>query len=618
MTAYKDPVCGMTVDGGRAPSAGYGGRTFHFCSEYCRQQFQAEPERYVGRAILPASELLPSARRIAYFSMEVAIRSDVSTYSGGLGVLAGDSLRSCADLNMPVVAVSLLYRRGYFHQQLDESGWQHETEIQWTPEELLRPLAGKASVDVEGRAVKLRAWQYDVPGASGGSVPLILLDANLDENELADRELTARLYGGDERYRLAQEAILGIGGVRMLRALGYNSVERFHMNEGHAALLVLELLRESAGQPRLAPDFGLARARCVFTTHTPVPAGHDQFSYDLVRSTIGDLVPGDVLRMLGGEERLNMTRLALNASHYVNGVAKRHGEVSREMFAGYQIDSITNGVHSYTWTCESFRRLYDRHVPGWANDPFTLRYAVRIPKSEIWDAHQEAKYRLIAEVNRRTGRSFDTESFTLGFARRATPYKRPELLLSDASQLAAAARDFGPLQIIYGGKAHPRDQAGKEAIKRIAQAAAQLPPEIRVVYLEEYDLQLAQLLTSGVDLWVNTPLRPLEASGTSGMKAAHNGVPSLSVLDGWWLEGHLEGVTGWAIGICAGEGPVAVAAANARDAEDLYRSLRAVVAPLFYQGRDRWVDVMRNAIAFNASFFNTHRMVQQYAANAYV
>jgi starch phosphorylase len=609
----------MVVDDGRQLSSEYGGKTYHFCSEYCRRSFEADPARYAGQAASPLTQPTTSAPRIAYFSMEVAVQSDVPTYSGGLGILAGDTLRSCADLQMPVVAVSLLYRRGYFRQTLDSSGWQQERDVEWRPEDQFTPLTPKVAIDVEGRRVSIRAWRYDVIGVGGFKLPLILLDTDVSENRADDRALTDHLYGGDERHRLLQEAVLGIGGVRMLRALGYQALDRFHMNEGHAALLVLELLKEHQGSSEGAvPDFELVRSQCVFTTHTPVPAGHDRFSHDLVRSVLRDPLPWDVIRMLGGDDCLNMTKLALNASHYVNGVAKRHGEVSREMFSGYQIDSITNGVHSYTWTCESFRHLYDRHIPGWMNDPFTLRYAVRIPKREIWDAHQEAKYRLSVEVNRRTGRALDTECFTLGFARRATPYKRPELLLSDPQQLADAARDYGPIQIVYGGKAHPRDNAGKETIQRIKRVIEQLPPEVRVVYLEEYDLQLAQLLTAGVDLWVNTPLRPLEASGTSGMKAAHNGVPSFSVLDGWWLEGHIEGVTGWAIGGGASENPVAVAAANARDAEDLYRRLRAIILPLFYQDRDRWVDVMRNAITFNASFFNTHRMVQQYAANAYV
>jgi starch phosphorylase len=308
--------------------------------------------------------------------------------------------------------------------------------------------------------------------------------------------------------------------------------------------------------------------------------------------------------------------LALNASHFVNGVAKRHGEVTREMFAGYPIDSVTNGVHSRTWTCAAFQKLFDAHVPGWVNDPFVLRHAVGIPKTEVWEAHAHAKWELVQELGRR-GKMLSTEALTLGFARRATPYKRADLLLADPRELVETAREVGPLQIVYAGKAHPRDEAGKELIRRIVSVAGTLDPLVRVVYLENYDLELAKVLTAGVDVWVNTPLRPLEASGTSGMKAAHNGVPSLSVLDGWWIEGHIEGVTGWGVGPQA----LSIASseeANRRDGEDLYRKLRAVVAPTFYQDRERWTEIMRQTITFNASFFNTHRMAQQYAAIAYV
>ncbi|HWQ70591.1 MAG TPA: alpha-glucan family phosphorylase, partial [Patescibacteria group bacterium] len=538
-------------------------------------------------------------------------------YSGGLGVLAGDTLRSCADLTIPIVAVSLLYAKGYFDQKLDEWGNQQELPVAWEPSRYLRLLPVTVRVPIENRSVVVRAWQYDITGYTGYSVPLILLDTNVDENAQPDRDLTASLYGGDERYRLAQEVILGMGGVRMLRALGYTQLQRFHLNEGHASLLVLELLREQRGQATEGWDFDSVRSRCVFTTHTPVPAGHDQFSYDLVKSVLGEPVPLELMQMLGGGERLNMTLLALNLSQYVNGVAKKHGEVSQEMFPGYSIDSITNGVHSFTWTCDSFKKLYDRYIAGWANDSFSLRYAISIPKSEIWEAHVEAKARLIDEVHRRTGMSLKSDVLTIGFARRATLYKRTDLVLSDPDQLMQIAGAVGPIQLLFAGKSHPKDEPGKDLIRRVFHFARQLKDQISIAYLENYDMELGRLLTSGVDLWLNTPLRPLEASGTSGMKAAHNGVPSFSILDGWWIEGYIEGVTGWSIG----PDPMNRAdsdSVDGRDAQELYRKLRTVIVPMFYQDRDRWIDIMRQTIAFNASFFNTHRMVQQYTAQAYV
>jgi len=616
-SAIKDPVCGMPVRVEEALAISYRGHSFYFCSELCKQAFLAHPEQYSGETRVRASDEIDTRRRIAYFSMEVAADPRMPTYSGGLGILAGDTLKSCADLKIPLVAVSLLYSKGYFDQKLDEWGNQQEFPVAWEPSRFVRLLPITVRVPIENRSVVVRAWQYDITGYTGYSVPLILLDTNVDENAPPDRELTAFLYGGDERYRLAQEIILGMGGVRMLRALGYNQLERFHMNEGHASLLVLELLRERRGQGAEEWDFHGVRSRCVFTTHTPVPAGHDQFSYDLVKGVLGETIPVEMVQMLGGKNRLNMTLLALNLSRYVNGVAKRHGELSQEMFPGYSIDSITNGVHSFTWTCDSFKKLYDRHIAGWVNDPFSLRYAVSIPKGEIWDAHVEAKGRLIDEVHRRTGMSLKPDMLTIGFARRATLYKRADLVFSDPGQLMEIASTVGPIQLVFAGKSHPKDDPGKDLIRRVFHFARQLKDQIPIAYLENYDMELGKLLTSGVDLWLNTPLRPLEASGTSGMKAAHNGVPSFSTLDGWWIEGHIEGVTGWSIG----PGPQDLHrqdAANEQDARELYHKLRTVIAPMFYRDRDRWIDIMRQAIAFNASFFNTHRMVQQYAANAYV
>lgn len=616
--SVHDPVCGMPVDPASGRSASHQGRTFFFCSEYCRRFFLAHPDRYAGepRAGNASEEL--ASRRLAYFSMEVGLDDRLPTYSGGLGVLAGDTLRSFADLRLPVVGVTLLYAKGYFRQTIDAEGNQRETAVEWDPMEVVRPLPALVRVTVANRPVAIRACQYDVEGSSGYSVPLLLLDTNVPENLPPDRELTALLYGGDERYRLSQEIVLGIGGVRILRALGYTGIRRFHMNEGHASLLALELLRSEPGSEDVTRDIEDVRRRCVFTTHTPVPAGHDQFSYELVKEVLGEPLPAEEIRMLGGEDRLNMTRLALNLSHYVNGVAKRHGEVSQEMFPGYAIDSITNGVHSFSWTCDSFRRLFDRYIPGWARDPFSLRHAIKIPKEEVWAAHVEAKDKLLEEIRRRTGRSFARDIFTIGFGRRATTYKRADLIFADAGRLSQIAREAGSLQLVFAGKAHPRDDPGKETIRRIFRLSRESRSELRIAYLEDYDLKLARLLTSGVDLWLNTPLPPLEASGTSGMKAAHNGVPSLSVLDGWWVEGHVEGVTGWSIGPPPVSGARPADDENARDATELYDKLSQTIIPFFYFNRDGWTEIMRRSIAFNASFFNTHRMVQQYASTAYL
>ena len=562
---------------------------------------------------------------IAYFSMEIALEPGMPTYSGGLGVLAGDTIRSAADLKLPMVAVTLVHRQGYFAQKLDANGWQTEAPVAWNVAKFCRELPPRVQVGIEGRTVHVRAWQYAVKGISGHEVPVILLDADLLENSEWDRALTDHLYGGDFHYRLCQEVILGIGGVRMLRALGYHDVSRFHMNEGHAALLGLELLDERARwfhRERFNhEDVQAIKQQCVFTTHTPVPAGHDKFPLDQVRRVLGrdDIFDMHEVFCCAGE--LNMTYLALNLSHYVNGVAKKHGEVSQQMLQPhdathhYQIDHITNGVHLATWASPSFAALFDRHVPGWREDNASLRAALHIPKEEVWQAHLAAKTRAIEEVNRRTNADFDLETFTIGFARRAATYKRAELLLTDPSRLREIASRAGRLQIIYGGKAHPRDEAGKRVIQQIIQARDSLGPDVRIVYLENYDWELGCLLTSGVDVWLNTPLPPMEASGTSGMKAALNGVPSLSVLDGWWIEGCIEGITGWAIdGVAPSK---ETGNRTPQDAQSLYEKLGQVVLPAFYQQRDDWLRVMRHAIALNASHFNTQRMVQQYVVKAY-
>lgn len=607
----KDPVCGMVVSPGTGFSLAVEGQTVLFCSEYCRNKFQQNPKRYAPALMVSTANELKESRRVAYFSMEVALAREIPTYSGGLGVLAGDMLRACADLKVPVVGVSILWRKGYFEQFLDEHGRQKERAVQFEPGSQLHPLTAQVEVSIEGRTVRVRAWQYDIMGSADARVPVILLDTDIEDNNDYDRSLTDHLYGGDQDYRLAQEIILGIGGVKMLRALGYCGIQRFHMNEGHAGLLVLELMNWQGGTEPTEWDYEGVRQRCIFTTHTPVPAGHDQFDYGSVERIVGPAVPFDVLRMLGGRERLNMTLLGLNLSRYVNGVAQRHEEVSRDMFPGYPIQHVTNGVHSATWTCGSFRRLYDEWIPGWSNDPAMLRKALNIPNEKIWEAHMEAKSRLIEHVRQQTGRSLAWNTLTIGFARRATAYKRADLVFSDVPRLLEISRLAGPLQFIFAGKAHPRDEGGKRLIEHIFALSQQIEREIPIAYLENYDLEQAKLMVAGADLWLNTPQRPLEASGTSGMKAAHNGVPSLSTLDGWWVEGHIEGVTGWSLGESATTTP-------ANDAESLLQKLEAIILPMFYFQRDQWINIMRHTIALNASYFNTHRMVQQYVTNAYL
>ena len=554
---------------------------------------------------------------VAYFSMEIALESSIPTYSGGLGVLAGDTLRAGADLGVPLVAVTLLHRAGYFHQHLDDHGNQSESPDPWSPEHRLEEMEPRARVVIGGREVELRAWRYTMHGVTGRDVDVYLLDSSLPSNDEADRTLTDRLYGGDARYRLSQEVVLGMGGVAMLRALGYNNAHTFHMNEGHSALLTLALLEERVGRREggepTPGDLAFVRQHTVFTTHTPVPAGHDQFPIDLVREVLGDtrtrlLEATGVVR----DGVLNMTRLGLEYARYTNGVAMRHAQLSREMFEGHRVAAITNGIHTATWASPAFAALFDKHLPDWRRDNFTLRYVVGIPLEEIAAAHSEAKRSLLAEVERRTGDVLRADVFTIGFGRRAALYKRADLLFSDAERLRRIAREVGPIQVVYAGKAHPHDEPAKALIRRVFECAEVVRDTVPFVWLDDYDMDLGAQLTAGVDIWLNNPERPLEASGTSGMKAALNGVPSLSVLDGWWIEGHVEGATGWAIGQGWGE-----ELDPADDARLMYDKLERTIVPLFYRQPRDFAVVRRDAIALNGSFFSAQRMMQQYVTNAY-
>jgi starch phosphorylase len=545
--------------------------------------------------------------------MEIAITPSMPTYSGGLGVLAGDTLRAAADMGLRLVSVTLAHRKGYFKQRLDENGVQSEEGQPWNLEDRLNSEDPVVTVLIEGRRVAIRAWRYDMEGITGHTIPIYLLDTDLEENDPRDRELTDHLYGGDGDYRLRQEIVLGIGGARILEALCYRP-QVYHLNEGHASLLTIALLeRQLRGRSldqAADEDLNAVRQQCVFTTHTPVPAGHDRFSMEQAYRILGSERTKLIERVGGSHDGLvNMTYIALRFARYVNGVAMQHGKVSREMFPDFTIDAITNGVHAATWTAPAFRAVFDRHIPRWREDNLKLRYAMDIPEAEIADAHLEGKRALIAAVKDRSGLELRPEIFTIGFARRAATYKRSELLFTDPGRLLRAARELGGLQVLLSGKAHPADHPAKAKIQQVIELTRQLSSaEVKIVYLEDYDWSLGALLTGGVDLWLNTPKRPYEASGTSGMKAALNGVPSLSILDGWWIEGWNEGVTGWAISDHDEE---------IDEANSLYDRLEQVILPLFYRQHDAWQRVMRSTIAINGPYFNTERMLKQYLAKAY-
>jgi glycogen phosphorylase len=554
--------------------------------------------------------------RIAYFSMEIALRPEMHTYSGGLGVLAGDMARSCADLELPVVFVSLVSRDGYVKQTIDAAGRQVADPNPWQPEDWMELRNAVVAVPIEGREVWIRPWLYLLTSPLGRQVPVLLLDTDLDQNSPDDRKITSRLYGGDDIYRLKQEVVLGIGGMLTLQALGF-AINIYHLNEGHAALLTLHLLRryrrppEELNHSETIYERLHVRQRCVFTTHTAVDAAFDKYDYADVRRVLGDdYFELDELKRLAGSDRLNMTQLALSLSGYVNGVSMRHAEVAGRMFQGYRVRAITNGVHGPTWAHPSLARLYGERFPHWAHEPETLIRAELIPDQAVWQAHQEAKRELIALVKAKSGVDMKEDVPLIGFARRMTQYKRPDILFSDLQRLAAISKKH-PFQLVFAGIAHPRDGAGQQLIADLNQDIRQLAGEVPMAYLANYDMSVAAKLVSGADVWLNTPLPPLEASGTSGMKAAVNGVLNLSILDGWWVEGHMEGITGWAIG--NGD-----AVDRHSDAADLYRKLETIILPMYYDDRTRWIWMMKQAISKIGSSFNTHRVMRRYATEAYI
>ncbi len=554
---------------------------------------------------------------VAYLSMEVAVADAVPTYSGGLGVLAGDHLRAAADAGVPMVGVTLLYHQGYFSQALDEAGGQQERPVAWDPAEHLERVGFEVSVPLAGRYVRVGAWRFVISGARG-VVPVYFLDTRVPGNLPEDQELTDVLYGGDQRYRLRQELVLGLGGLALLRALGA-PVRTVHLNEGHAAFALLGLLAEADG------NWEAVRERCVFTTHTPVAAGHDRFPEAMVRAEAGEVLAAALAKkgLLAPGGELNMTELAIAGSRWVNAVSQRHAQVTASMFPGIQVAAVTNGVHAPTWVAPPVGAVLDRWVPGWRQDNGRLRAAEdALPLPELATAHRVAKEALASLVAERGGPRLDPTVLTLGVARRATAYKRTTLVLADPEGLRRVVAEVGPLQLVFAGKAHPRDEPGKALIRDVLAARDALAGTVTIAFVPDYDLAVARTLVAGVDVWCNTPVRPYEASGTSGMKAAVNGVPSLSVLDGWWVEGHEEGVTGWAIGgsperVGDPTGRPGVDPTYEEDARSFVEVLATAVAPLYYRDPEGFLAVGRGALARNGSWFTTQRMVEEYAVRAY-
>ena len=538
---------------------------------------------------------------IAYFTAEIGLWSELHTYSGGLGVLAGDHVKSAADVGLPLVGMSLLYREGYGRQHLDDQGIQSETYAPIDPNEHLTNTGQTIQLPLDGSTLYASIWKTEVIGVGGHVVPVYFLDTFHPNNSAEFIGLGARLYGGDDGTRVRQEYLLGVGGVRALQALGHDFAG-MHLNEGHCTFAMLEMLNQGWSREELAQ-------RTLFTTHTPVPAGHDRFEWSLVDEVMGDLLPSDAQELVQnagdseGGRRCSMSHLAVALSTAVNAVSNLNAQVASTMFGTTHIAPITNGVHHITWTSPQMSGLFDHHLPGWKEDPSQLGYAGRLPDADLQDARKVNRRILRELVRASTGVELDEHRLTIGFARRFATYKRANLVFSDLERLRSIGADR--IQFVFSGKAHPKDEGGKQLIRDIFASAGEVAEDIPVAFIENYDMATGLAMTSGVDIWLNNPIRPLEASGTSGMKAAMNGVPNCSILDGWWPEGCEHGVNGWAIGHSEDERD------DARDAENIYNVLEHEVLPLWDEGPERWAKLMRASIATSARFTGT-RMISDY------
>ncbi|MCS6999075.1 MAG: alpha-glucan family phosphorylase [Aquificaceae bacterium] len=547
---------------------------------------------------------------IAYFVMEIGLNAHIATYSGGLGLLAGDTVMSFADLGVPAVAVTLLYKGGYLHQKINPAGEQIEQDTHWDYTKHLKKLNLSLEVPFGDKKQKVTCWEYWV--RSKGEVRVLFLDADLEGNDPDVRRLNHRLYLGDGIHRLRQEILLGIGGYKVLKALGYRP-HVYHMNESHSAFLVVELLKEYGSLEEV-------RKRCVFTTHTPVPVGHDRFPVGMVKE---ELKSYDHMNWEeeGEDGHINLSRLALKHSGYVNGVSYKHMFVSRDIFPEHEgIDYITNGVHHSRWIHEELKELLDQYIPRWENNPHLLQGVYSLPSHLLYETHERIKKQLVNLINRTTDASFSSDLLTLGVARRITSYKRNDLILRNIERLIQIAEHYEGLQIVFAGKAHPKDEGGKGIIRHILEKSAYVKRrthKLKIAFLENYDIDMAKLLVAGCDVWLNNPRRPLEACGTSGMKAGMNGVLNFSTWDGWWLEGGIEGFNGWGIGPKPGWQDLSPSD-DGQDAEDIYNKLFYTIMPTYYHRKEDWIKLMKNSIATIGPYFNTHRMVEEYVGKIYI
>ena len=538
---------------------------------------------------------------VGYFTAEIGIWSELHTYSGGLGVLAGDHVKSAADAEINLIGVTLLYREGYGRQHIDETGNQTESFAAIDPSDHLIDTGLELTLPLDGGTLYSKIWKIEVVGVTGHVVPVYFLDTHHPENSGYHRRLGARLYGGNDDVRIRQEYLLGVGGVRLLNKLD-KDFSGLHLNEGHCSFALLELLNQGWSRADLSK-------KILFTTHTPVPAGHDRFNWDDVNEVLGELMPDDAVELVKsvgdpeGGARCSMSHLAVALAEQVNAVSNLNAEVASKMFDNYQIHPLTNGVHHITWTSPIMAELFNSQLPGWKLNPALLANADQLSSDDLLDARRKNRKVFRELVKASTGVELKEDRLTIGFARRFATYKRANLVFHDLDKLREIGA--GKIQFVFSGKAHPRDEGGKQLIRDIYGSAKHISQDIPVAFLENYDMDTGLAITSGVDIWLNNPVRPMEASGTSGMKAAMNGVPNCSILDGWWPEGCQHGVNGWAIGSSEDERD------DERDAENIYSVLQNEVLPSWEKGDEFWANIMRASIATSARFTGA-RMISEY------
>lgn len=536
--------------------------------------------------------------KIAYFSAEIGIDPKIKTYSGGLGILAGDTIKAMADLEVPFCAVTLLYKHGYFEQDIRDN-LQVELDDEWDFMKILQETNRHIRMNISGEDITIKIWKYEYEGVTGHKVPIFFLDTDIHTNPQWAQEITSRLYQGD---RISQEMVLGIGGIRALDALGiYDGIQKFHMNEGHSAFLTLELYKRLGH--KVGWDDSITRKYCVFTTHTPIPAGHDKFDYnDVYEKFKGepDLIPWHI-KKIAGEDKLNMTLLAMSFSNYINAVSRKHREVTEEMFPSHNINYITNGIHIPSWASQHMQDIYDRTCPGWKTDPLQLKKISEITDEEIISAHQKSKKEFIEFANKHdiVGSGLSEDVLTIGFARRFIQYKDAELIFRNMNNLIKLGKK---VQFIFAGKAHARDGVGKSIMKNVIERAIELKGSVSIAFLPNYNIELAKKMVQGCDMWLNTPIPPNEASGTSGMKAAANGCLHFSRLDGWSIEAYEMNGGGFPIS----------------EYQDFIMNLQYKIIPMYYsENKTSWAREMKLSITNSASHFNTHRMAREYTKKAY-